>query len=138
MYLLNLVYMFQNCNDFLAGNLLRSKSRFAALDETGVIGIACRHEYPLCLYNLRHGERYYYMYIIMHETLLKNIIRIRISYIVYALEMLKQRYPDQSRVFLLYDVACVLKRHLKVCIPHAYIHGIIYVVYYRVKREQIY
>ena len=30
-------------NDFLAGNMLRSFSRFAALDETGVFGSACRH-----------------------------------------------------------------------------------------------
>jgi len=49
-----------------------------------------------------------------------NAICIRISYIVYALEMLKQRYSDQSRVFLLYDVACVLKRHLQVCKLYMY------------------
>ena len=28
------------------------------MDETGVMGAACRHEYPLCFLSLRHGERY--------------------------------------------------------------------------------
>ena len=50
-------FIFQNCNDFLAGDLIRSRTRFAALDETGVIGIACRHEHPFRFYSLRHGER---------------------------------------------------------------------------------
>jgi len=49
--------IFQNCNDFLAGDLIRSRTRFAALDETGVIGIACQHEHPFRFYSLRHGER---------------------------------------------------------------------------------
>ena len=48
---------FEECSEFLAGNLLRSKSRYKALDETGVIGISCRHEFPYRLFNLRHGER---------------------------------------------------------------------------------
>lgn len=47
----------QECNEFLAGNLLRSKTRYKALDETGVIGLVCRHEFPYRLYNLHHGER---------------------------------------------------------------------------------
>lgn len=48
-----------HCNDFLAGNMLRSANRFAALDETGVLGCACRHEFPITFLNLKHGERYY-------------------------------------------------------------------------------
>ena len=48
----------KECNDFLAGNMLRSSSRFAALDETGVFGSACRHEFPVLFCNLKHGERY--------------------------------------------------------------------------------
>ena len=47
----------KECNDFLAGSALRSNSRYARLDETGIMGAACRHEYPLCFLNLRHGER---------------------------------------------------------------------------------
>ena len=38
----------------------------------------------------------------------------RISYVVYALEMIKNRSNQLSQVFLLYDVACLLKRHLQV------------------------
>ena len=51
----------QECNEFLAGNLLRSKTRYKALDETGVIGLVCRHEFPYRLYNLHHGERLMYI-----------------------------------------------------------------------------
>ena len=104
--------IFQNCNDFLAGDLIRSRTRFAALDETGIIGIACRHEHPFRFYSLRHGERCEYnhytcVYVCMY-------IVTRISYIVYALEYIKQHCPEDSKVYLLYDVACALKRHLKV------------------------
>ena len=52
------LFIVQECNQFLATHALRSKSRFKALDETGVIGLACRHEFPYRFYNLRHGERY--------------------------------------------------------------------------------
>jgi len=48
----------QDCNDFLAGDVIRSKSRYAALDETGVVGVACRYEFPFRFLSLRHGERY--------------------------------------------------------------------------------
>ena len=48
-----------------AGNLLRSKTRYKALDETGVIGIASRHEFPYRLYNLRHGERLVHKFIML-------------------------------------------------------------------------
>ncbi len=42
----------QECSDFLAGNALRSKSRYARLDETAVMGVVCRHGHPLCFCNL--------------------------------------------------------------------------------------
>ena len=38
----------------------------------------------------------------------------RISYIVYALEMIKKRSEKHSKVLFLYDVACILSKHLKV------------------------
>ena len=38
----------------------------------------------------------------------------KISYIVYALQYLKGRFSNNSKIFLLYDVACILKRHLEV------------------------
>lgn len=52
----------KDCSDFLAGNALQSNVRYSKLDETAVMGAACRHEYPLLFLNLRHGERYYYYY----------------------------------------------------------------------------
>lgn len=48
----------QICSDFLAGNALRSSHRYHALDETAILGSACRHECPLIFINLKHGERY--------------------------------------------------------------------------------
>lgn len=48
----------QACSEFLAGNALRSSTRYKALDETAVFGCACRHEFPLMFVNLKHGERY--------------------------------------------------------------------------------
>lgn len=38
----------------------------------------------------------------------------RISYVVYALELLKDQSTTEKKVLLLYDVACLLKRHLQV------------------------
>ena len=38
--------------------MLRSRSRFRALDETALFGSACRHEIPDVFCNLKHGERY--------------------------------------------------------------------------------
>ena len=35
--------MWQVCKNFLAGNMLRSASRYIALDETALFGCACRH-----------------------------------------------------------------------------------------------
>ena len=43
-------------------------------------------------------------------------------YIVYALEYIKQHCPEDSKVYLLYDVACTLQRHLKV-------HSQMYILY---------
>ncbi len=42
----------------VAGDTLRSKSRYAALDETAVFGGICRHEFPQQFFNMKHGERY--------------------------------------------------------------------------------
>ena len=48
---------YKGCNNFLAGDALRSKTRFKALDETGVMGAVCRREVPIRFFNLHHGER---------------------------------------------------------------------------------
>ena len=49
--------LLQDCNDFKAGNKLRSKSKSGKLSETGIFGAVCRHELPLLFLNMRHGER---------------------------------------------------------------------------------
>ena len=38
--------------------MLRSASRYRALDETAVFGYACRHEFSGKFISLKHGERY--------------------------------------------------------------------------------
>ncbi len=38
--------------------MLRSAKRYKALDETGVFGYCCRHEFPQKFISLKHGERY--------------------------------------------------------------------------------
>ncbi len=48
---------FQDCSNFLAVTMIRSANRYKALDETAVFGAACRHEFPLLFFNLKHGER---------------------------------------------------------------------------------
>ena len=37
---------------------LRSSHRFHALDETGLFGCACRHNFPSLFIDMKHGERY--------------------------------------------------------------------------------
>ena len=58
LYWLFVVVFAQECNDVLAGNMLRSATRFRALDETALFGSACRHEFPAVFLNLKHEERY--------------------------------------------------------------------------------
>ncbi|VDI78769.1 Hypothetical predicted protein [Mytilus galloprovincialis] len=45
------------CNDFQAGNHLRSKNKNKKLAETAVFGSTCRHEFPKYFFSLKHGER---------------------------------------------------------------------------------
>ncbi len=51
------VLRIQGCHEFLAGDAIRSKSRYAALDETAVFGSICRHEFPQRFISMKHGER---------------------------------------------------------------------------------
>ena len=55
---LKLFNHYQECNEFLAGNVLRSASRYYKLDETAAFGSICRHDFPSLFLNLKHGERY--------------------------------------------------------------------------------
>lgn len=47
----------QNCSQFQAADVIRSKSRTANLAVTGVFGSACKHEIPHKFLNIRKGER---------------------------------------------------------------------------------
>lgn len=57
MYVHN-IFLLKACADFLAGSMIRSKSRYSALSETAIFGRACRHEFPKRFINMKHGERY--------------------------------------------------------------------------------
>ena len=46
-----------SCSEFKAGDALRSRSRYHALDETAVFGAICRHDLPIQMLSLKHGER---------------------------------------------------------------------------------
>ena len=52
------VSLSQACGDFLAGDAVRSRSRYSALSETAIFGRACRHEFPKKFINMKHGERF--------------------------------------------------------------------------------
>ena len=47
----------QECNNFLAGDVIRSRAKNAKLDIRGVFGCICRHEFPALFLDMHHGER---------------------------------------------------------------------------------
>lgn len=51
------MFFFQNCSDFQAGNIIRSKKKTDKLDITGLFGSVCQHDIPQLFLNLKHGER---------------------------------------------------------------------------------
>ncbi|CAH1239154.1 Hypp5729 [Branchiostoma lanceolatum] len=69
------------------------KNKQKKLDVTGVFGAACRHEVPLKLLNMSHGERLVYP-----------------VYLIKAL--LKQAEDNSLKLKVIYNIACVLKAHL--------------------------
>ncbi|XP_046864151.1 uncharacterized protein LOC124458102 isoform X3 [Xenia sp. Carnegie-2017] len=86
----------KECHGFCAGNAVRSMNRYRALDETAIFGRGCRHEFPKKFLNLKHGER--------------------LSYAVYVLQELEKDNADKPafKINILYDVACMLVKHLQV------------------------
>ena len=56
--------------------MLRSASRYKALDETGIFGYCCRHEFPHKFVNLKHGERYELFSLHLH--VLVHFLRVKI------------------------------------------------------------
>ena len=47
----------QECHNFLAGDVVRSRSKNAKLAIRGVFGSICRHEFPALFVDMHHGER---------------------------------------------------------------------------------
>ncbi|XP_066932743.1 uncharacterized protein [Clytia hemisphaerica] len=84
----------KDCSNFQAGNNLRSKRKTKKLSVTGIFGMSCRHEFPKLFLNMRHGER--------------------LGYAVYLLDhLLEENNNKNLLVHIIYDIACVLKLHLK-------------------------
>jgi len=45
------------CNDFKAGNKVRSVVATKKLALTGIFGANCKHDIPIRFVNMKHGER---------------------------------------------------------------------------------
>lgn len=58
MIIIAMTYNLKDCHNFLAGDAMRSSTRYQALDETALFGASCHHEFPSLFCNLKHGERY--------------------------------------------------------------------------------
>ncbi|XP_033101211.1 uncharacterized protein LOC117104472 [Anneissia japonica] len=86
---------FKECNQFKAGDKVRSKSRTSKMDVTGVFGSVCRHESPVLFMNMQHGERLVYSVL-----LLDKLLNVPAS---------KDQKLNET-----YDIACVLFSHLNV------------------------
>ncbi|XP_023192885.1 uncharacterized protein LOC111609322 isoform X1 [Xiphophorus maculatus] len=84
----------ENCSKFKAGNALRSQNQQKKLDITAVFGASCRHEVPLILLNMTHGER--------------------LAYPKYVITELMKKYKEKNiNLHVIYDIACVLSRHFR-------------------------
>ena len=103
----------------MAGDALRSSTRYHALDETALFGCGCRHEFPLMFFNLKHGERY----TVCTSTLTNNSLLsadvlawcfCRLSYAVWMVDRLLHNSKDEVHLAVMYDVACSLQKHLQV------------------------
>ncbi|KAJ7469552.1 hypothetical protein FB451DRAFT_1038682 [Mycena latifolia] len=78
-------------SSFKAADEKREKASTKFFDDTGIMGLLCRHDRVLWLVNMRTaGEKQYYVLVL--------------------LEMLFQHLPANIRVGVLYDIACQLHR----------------------------
>ncbi|XP_072030630.1 uncharacterized protein [Amphiura filiformis] len=89
------------CSNFQAGNAVRSKNKTANLDVTGVFGSCCRHGVPHTFLNIDRGEK--------------------LCYAIHVLDTLLGGTESGVKLHVLYDIACMLDRHI-VCknIAHKY------------------
>ena len=70
--------------------------------------------------NLKHGERYNCTYALLAIMLL-YIVAERLSYSVWMLqEILAETRGKAIDLYIMYDVACILQKHLKVSIFESY------------------
>ncbi len=98
----------------MAGDALRSSSRYKALDETGLFGCACRHEFPVLFLDLKHGERYMYVDIKGNKITVFFPTNFSLAYGEFILDSLIERTADNVEIYVMYDIACTLYKHLKV------------------------
>lgn len=80
----------QECNNFKATDLLRSKKVNSKTKIKGIVASVCPHEFTQRALNMEHGERYAYI------TL-----------------MIKKLLKGKKSIKILYDVACNLHLHYK-------------------------
>ncbi|XP_078586229.1 uncharacterized protein LOC144868130 [Branchiostoma floridae x Branchiostoma japonicum] len=84
----------EDCNNFKAGNSVRSQSKQTKLDVTGVFGSVCRHEIPRRFINMNHGER--------------------LGYPVYLIkQLLSELDGTDVKLNIVYDISCILDSHLQ-------------------------
>lgn len=95
------IYTFQECSNFQAGNAIRSKVKNGKLDVTGIFGSVCKHDIPIYFADLVHGERYLYKCIICYNCfpikilLKKRLFGLVISqfhYLFYGQKLRKKQY----------------------------------------------
>ncbi|KAH3788219.1 hypothetical protein DPMN_166353 [Dreissena polymorpha] len=89
----------ENVKEFLShygidkktGNVIRSKIKTKKLGITGVFGSVYKHDIPVMMLDMTHGER--------------------LGYPAYILKKFLQNRT--SNLVVMYDIACTLHRHLK-------------------------
>ncbi|KAK3716896.1 hypothetical protein QZH41_017010 [Actinostola sp. cb2023] len=85
-----------DCSQFHAGEVLpalRSKGKNKLLDEKGIFGRVCRHDFPKGFLSIKHGER--------------------IAYSVYEMQRIKESLLPNIKLVVMYDIACILDKHIK-------------------------
>lgn len=92
------IYTFQECSNFQAGNAIRSKVKNGKLDVTGIFGSVCKHDIPIYFADLVHGERYMYKCIFCYncfpiKILLKKgcFVWLFLSFFIYSMDKVKKK-----------------------------------------------
>lgn len=80
------------CSNFQAGSLVRTKNKVSKLALTGFFGCACRHGVPHLFLNMKHGERITYPMFVVDQ-------------------LLEQVHGTNIKLNVMYDIACTLTAH---------------------------